>query len=597
MMDKRITAKGISFALLLLLLILGAATPGKAQEIDLRAGVQQQQKAEQFVLDTNDESYNFLEGVRAFTSNNYEEAKGFFKRVIEENPGSDAAYYYLSMIAIVENEPVAGESYIKEAIARDTSNYWYYNTLAKIYIATQRGAEATKLYEEMIRQFPARTDIYFSLANLYLASEDLEKAEETLDKIEKIFGKSDEIALTRFNIFKSRSNWEGAIEYLKEYDNGFDSPRIESLLGDLYSDRFKDSLAMVYYNKALRSEPNYPGALVGIAELYRSKGDFDNYFKSVKPFFANGTVPLQMKGAYLQQLFQASRFVQTYKVQIDTMITDMLACSNPDSTALYLCAAFYAKVGENDKCIKILRSNQEAYPASTMPAIQYLSFIYSTEDWNLTESEAQRIATIFPEEVFPLEIESYSKIRRGAYGESIPLLEKMRDIGLRHNDTTVLANTYSLLGDAYYQLGNHSKTFQNYKKALEIRPDNIVVLNNYAYYLAVNGKQLKRAYEYSAKTVAKEPDNPTYLDTFGWILYLMGRPVEAKSQFKHAMLYGGKESAVILDHYAEVLYTLGEYDLAFIYWDQAKSADNSEKIQGLSEKIEKRKAELKKGKR
>ena len=140
MMDKRITAKGVSFALLLLLLLLCTATPGKAQEIDLRAGVQQQQKAEQFVLDTDDESYNFLEGVRAFTSNNYEEAKGFFKRVIEENPGSDAAYYYISMIAIVENEPVAGESYIKEAIARDTSNYWYYNTLAKIYIATQRGA-------------------------------------------------------------------------------------------------------------------------------------------------------------------------------------------------------------------------------------------------------------------------------------------------------------------------------------------------------------------------------------------------------------------------------------------------------------------------
>ena len=89
MMDKRITAKGVSFALLLLLLILCTATPGKAQNLDLRAGVQQQQKAEQFVLDTNDESYNFLEGVRAFTSNNYEEAKGFFKRVIEENPGSD----------------------------------------------------------------------------------------------------------------------------------------------------------------------------------------------------------------------------------------------------------------------------------------------------------------------------------------------------------------------------------------------------------------------------------------------------------------------------------------------------------------------------
>ena len=43
MMDKRITAKGVSFALLLLLLILDAAIQGKAQDLDLRAGVQQQQ--------------------------------------------------------------------------------------------------------------------------------------------------------------------------------------------------------------------------------------------------------------------------------------------------------------------------------------------------------------------------------------------------------------------------------------------------------------------------------------------------------------------------------------------------------------------------
>lgn len=540
-----------------------------------------------------DSSYNFLEGVRAFTQNDYEEAKLLFRKRLETNPDSDASFYYLALIALVENEPVAGESYIKEAIARDTSNFWYYNTLAKIYMATGRNGEAITLYEAMIKQFPAKTDLYLGLANLYLSGEHLEKAEEILDKIEKIFGKSDEIALTKFNIFKSRSDWEGAISYLQEYDKGFDSPRVETLIGDLYSDRFKDSLSMAYYNKALRNEPNYPGAMVGLAEIYRNKGDFENYFRQIKPFFANASVPLQFKGAYLQQLFQSTRFMQNYKTQIDTMITDMLACSNPDSTAMYLCAGFYAKVGENDKCIKLLRTNQEVYPDAKMPAIQYLSFIYSTEDWELTVREAGRLSASFPEEIFPLEIEAYAKIRRGDYHECIPLLERMRDMGIKFKDTTVLANSYTLLGDTYHKLGNEGKTFQNYKKALEIRQDNIVVLNNYAYYLAVSGKQLKKAYEYSAKTVAREPDNPTYLDTFGWILYLMGRPLEAKSQFKHAMLYGGKESAVILDHYAEVLYALGEYDLAFIYWDQAKSASNQEDVPELSKKIQKRKEEMK----
>ena len=96
----------------------------------------------------------------------------------------------------------------------------------------------------------------------------------------------------------------------------------------------------------------------------------------------------------------------------------------------------------------------------------------------------------------------------------------------------------------------------------------------------------------SKVTVEKDPHNSTYLDTFGWFLYLQGKALEAKPFFKHAMLYGGKESVVILDHYAEVLFALKEYDLAFVYWTQAQSRNNGE-IEGLDEKISRRKAEMK----
>ena len=91
-------------------------------------------------------------------------------------------------------------------------------------------------------------------------------------------------------------------------------------------------------------------------------------------------------------------------------------------------------------------------------------------------------------------------------------------------------------------------------------------------------------------TVEIEPNNPTYLDTFAWILHLMGNNIEAKSVFKHAMIYGGKENADILDHYAEVLFALKEYDLAFIYWNQAHKLDPS---LGIEAKIETRKKEMK----
>ncbi|MBQ4192388.1 MAG: tetratricopeptide repeat protein, partial [Bacteroidales bacterium] len=127
--------------------------------------------------------------------------------------------------------------------------------------------------------------------------------------------------------------------------------------------------------------------------------------------------------------------------------------------------------------------------------------------------------------------------------------------------------------------------FAAYEKALKINPGYAPVLNNYAYYLSLKGKKLKRAAEMSRITVEQEPDNATYLDTYGWILHLQKKSQEAKSYFKHAMLYGGKDSATILDHYAEVLYSLGEYDLAKVYWDDAVKKDTDNEIPDLVSRI------------
>ena len=146
------------------------------------------------------------------------------------------------------------------------------------------------------------------------------------------------------------------------------------------------------------------------------------------------------------------------------------------------------------------------------------------------------------------------------------------------------------MGDVYHQMGDAKKSYKAYEKALKVNPDYVYVLNNYAYYLSMEGKKLKKALAMSRKTVEAEPDNATYLDTYGWILHLLGKSAEAKPQFKHAMLYGGKDSPVILDHYAEVLFALKEYDMAFVYWNLARQKNDGE-IEDLDERIRKRREE------
>ena len=142
----------------------------------------------------------------------------------------------------------------------------------------------------------------------------------------------------------------------------------------------------------------------------------------------------------------------------------------------------------------------------------------------------------------------------------------MADLARTTGNNEHLAEALSIAGDVWYQqMEDSKKAYEIYEQALQADPDRTSVLNNYAYYLSLEGRQLRKALKMSRRTIELEPDNATYLDTYGWLLYLLRRPKEAKPYFKHAMLYGGKDSAVVLEHYSKVLEALGETDLATYY--------------------------------
>lgn len=143
--------------------------------------------------------------------------------------------------------------------------------------------------------------------------------------------------------------------------------------------------------------------------------------------------------------------------------------------------------------------------------------------------------------------------------------EKLVPLARAQKDTTNLMLVLSIIGDTWHNRGDARKAYETYEEALKVKPDEVSILNNYAYYLSLEKKQLRKALKMSRTTIELEPDNATYLDTYGWILYLLRKPKEAKPHFKRAMIYGGKDSAVILEHYSIVLDALGEKDLSIYY--------------------------------
>jgi tetratricopeptide (TPR) repeat protein len=257
-----------------------------------------------------------------------------------------------------------------------------------------------------------------------------------------------------------------------------------------------------------------------------------------------------------------------------------------------LAAIWYYSTERMDDAQRWFALNSETYPESISARASLVEFLMYAQKWEDLSAEGRKAFEDFPQESAFLEMASVGDFNLERYDDVMDICDRVLQVAPRDSSKTLRA--WSTKADIYMKLGDSSKAYKAYDKALKINPDYVYALNNYAYYLSLEGKNLKKAYQMSKRTVEAEPDNATYLDTFGWILFLQGKALEAKPFFKKAMLYGGKESAVIMDHYAEVLYALKEYDLAFVYWNMAKNKNTDGEIPDLDEKIAERKRNMKK---
>lgn len=151
----------------------------------------------------------------------------------------------------------------------------------------------------------------------------------------------------------------------------------------------------------------------------------------------------------------------------------------------------------------------------------------------------------------------------------------------------IVSNFYSIMGDIYHTKKQMKEAYAAYDSALVYNPSNIGTLNNYAYYLSVERRDLDKAEEMSYKTVKAEPNNATYLDTYAWILFEKGNYAEARIYIDNAMKSDEEKSDVVVEHCGDIYFMTGDVEGALKYWKKALEMGSESKT--LKEKIEKKK--------
>ena len=516
------------------------------------------------------QSVKYLDALKNYQQGDNKEALRLFQEEFKENPANDAACYYIASICATDpNRDADTEAWLKKAIALSPDNFWYRYTLALFYLHSDRQALAVQMLEALSADFPKKSDLYFDLINVYLSENDIEKALTTLDKIDRIKGKSEIVGLTRTELLLKKPDPDPDSIYaaLGNYYEECRTPRLASVLGDYYAGTYRDSIALNYYDEALDMEPDYAPAWYGKAAVHQVLRQYDSFFECFSHVLKDPYVQPEVKATQVEQMTANPQFVRTFLEDFDQMMIDLHATHPTDSTINSLIGGYYYRTGRPYLAIEIMRQNMEQRPESVDATLQYLILLYYQQAWEPLATQSTEAIGRFPTNPDMIQLRAIANTQLKNYDDALEDYEAI--LRLNPKDTTILKVSCSSIGDLYHLKGDTKKAYKYYERALKIDPDYNPVLNNYAYYLSLEGKNLKKAKEMSRKTITAEPDNPTYLDTYAWILHLLGEDIEAKAIFKHAMLYGGKESKTILQHYATVLQKLGETDLANIYFNQA----------------------------
>ena len=515
--------------------------------------------------------YFFLEAVRLKEKGEADAAFEMYRHCLSIDPQSAVTLYELGKFYLYLGQPEKGEDFLRQAMAAEPGNYWYKETLAGYYQGKGEHLKSIEVLEEMAAQFPSRLEPLMALVDLYGRTKDYPKVIHSLDRLEKLDGKSEQISMEKFRMYLAMDDNEKAfseIESLvKEYPYEM---RYLTILGDVYMENGKENEAFNTYQEVLAQEPGYAPAMLSLASYYEKTGQDSLYRVQLDGLLLNQKVESRTKVNIMRQLIMRSERSDRDSTQIVGLFDSMLAQEQENADVAMLAAQYLLSKRMDEKAKPVLWKVLELDPENKPARLQLLSFAISKEDLD----EVIRICSPAVE-YMPEALEFYyywgiAHYQKDQHDEALEVFKK----GVRQvtpdSEKTMVSDFYSIMGDLYHIKKMNVEAYAAYDSALVYKPDNIGALNNYAYYLSVERKNLDKAEEMSYKTVKAEPTNNTYLDTYAWILFEKGKYVEARIYIDQAMQNGGDKSSVVVEHCGDIYYKNGEAEKALEYWKQAE---------------------------
>ncbi|MCK3686116.1 tetratricopeptide repeat protein [Maribellus sp. YY47] len=567
-MKKRIV-QGLGAALLMASFI-SCSGPKKVTEQEVvKAAVNKpvddlaEEKQKQF-------EYLFVEALKQKMFGNPQKAIQLLSSCLEIDPNSSAAMFELANIHAVNNDFTSSSLLLEKAISLNPGNKWYKLLLAQVYQQTRKFSEAADLYAELVKKEPENLEYVYMNAALLASAQRYDEAVAAYNKMEKETGVNEQISVAKQQIFVSQGKIDQAFaEIQKLIDYNPDEAKYYGLLADLYHSQGDDENALKYYKKIEEMDPQNGFVHFSLANYYLEKGDALKSFAETKKGFESEAVEVQTKLQLFMMLTNDNSETKLSEEQQNELIGILLDKNGDDALVHTIYAESLLKKEKLPEArVELLKSlDIERNDYMLWERVMFID--NDLQDWNSLYGHTKEIMELFPNQPQGYFFHAIACIQLEKYDETISITDEGIDFVIQNPQ--LKANFQMLKGDALYKLNKKDEAYRLFDKALELDPENYLLLNNYAYYLSVEGRELDKAERMSGKVVERFPDNSTYLDTHAWVLFKKGEYTLAKFYMESALKNGGEDNPTLLEHYGDILFMLKKLDEAQSYWEKAKN--------------------------
>lgn len=502
--------------------------------------------------------YVWLRGVGADCMDSTDAAMRLIGHAVAINPGDIdlQAQYALSQLSM---SPELNDSMVEAlyepliaSYRQNPADYILGQQAATVAKALNRYSDQIEIFSTLDRLYPARTAPAASLANAYINryvfsgdSTDFDRGIEILNRLEKGTGPDLGLTSQKVRAYSVRKDNDAITRELNALTEGRpNDPEAFLLTADIYGVLGMDSLVLPNIRKAVEIDPNNGQGLMKLAEYYRTVADSAAYDSTVFRVLASPDVEFPSKftilRGYVSDMFKDS--VQWPRIE---NLFSLMQQINPGESELHQLYAVFELGRDN------LAASTEQFliglalePTDSdmrLHAVQVLGFrAQSEKDSTVIKGLQDSIISVCragmeysPDHLyFPI----MAALTIDEQGDNKAAIDLMRGVDLGDMANPVAVSNFMMtLGDLYQRSSDLDSAFASYDRALSLDPTNDNAANNFAYFLAVEGRDLDKAERLSLMANNAKPDNPTYLDTYAWVLFKQGRFEQAKEEIDKAI--------------------------------------------------------------